>query len=238
MFSVGLCEMTGDIFLKNCKILNEQGKFIDASIALNESKHIVEENLISIEQDFNFHKKFYEEIYPICYLAKYLEAQDIRLTNDTKEHLSYDAVIKFKNGVEQLVECTTAMDGQQDHLRNEHLKKYGYAPCRATICFEGIKRNRQIKPKERFSCMLGSSVRDEILSSIEKAFINKRKKNRPSYKDAVLLIVVDCAGTNISKLSAFLKERCSIIFSNKQPFKKIFLIHKSPEKYEDLFMEF
>ncbi len=224
-------------FLENCKILNEQGKFINLEEAQNEIWHIIDGNLISIKKNSKYCKKFYEEICPICYLAKYLGAQSVCLTDDIEGHFSYDAVIKFEDGKEQLLECTTAIDGYHNVLRNEHLKKYGYAPCRAKIDFKGTINKREINPSKRNSYILGNQVRFEILNNIEKVFLKKKEKNRKEYLNAFLLIVVDCDGMNTAELKAFIQEESRFIFDDKAPFHRIFLIHKNPQKYVELFSE-
>ena len=182
-------------------------------------------------------KKFYEEIAPLKYLANFLNVESIRFTNDLKENLSYDAIFTFKDRSSQKVEVTCAIDDKQLPLKKEHFRNYGYVSASVDVRFNKVKNKKEITQQHRFMTGKGEDKREKILSLIRKSFEHKENLNRESYKNAILLIVVDTDGTNIIKLKQFLKENIHDVLKTKGTFDRIFLISRNPLKYDDLFME-
>jgi hypothetical protein len=93
----------------------------------------------------------------------------------------------------RMVELTAAIDGQQEALRMEHLKKYGHAPVTGRIKATGIRnrKDRHIEHTEAdWQC--ADQYNSELSDLMKRALLAKQQKarKRPHYQDAWLGIAI------------------------------------------------
>ena len=211
----------------------EEDQFLSLAEIENKINEIVEKDLITQTNNTNKFKKFHEEIKPLAFLAHYLNVESIRFTNDIENSLSYDAVFKFASGNTKKVEATCAVDEKQIPCKIKHFQDYGYVSASVDVKFDKVKNKKVIKKQYQFMVRNADEKRVKILSSIKKAFEHKNKLNRETYKNSILLIVVDIDGTNTTKLRTFIKEKISDAIKSKGIFDEVFLISKNSSKYSD-----
>lgn len=216
----------------------EEDRFLSLTDIENKINEIAEEDLITPENNADKLKKFYEEVRPLTFLARYLNVESIKFTNDIKNSQSYDAMFKFLSGEEKKVEVTCAIDEKQLPLKTKHLKDYGYVSANVDIKYDKVKNKKVIKQLHFFMTGSADEKRKKILSLLKKAFEHKNKLNRETYKDSILLIVVDTDGTNTIKLCTYVNEKIHDIFKTEGIFDKIFLLSRNPSKYSNFFIEF
>jgi len=199
-------------------------------------KKITKNDLITKENDRKF-KKFYEEIMPLAFLARKLNASAIQFTDDTKKCEAYDAIFKFTSGKDKNIEVTCAIDEKQFPLKNNHLEKYGFVSACSDVKYTKEKKEKKIIEQSHFISVEGNEICEKKLAQILTAFTHKNNLRRETYIGAILLILVDVDGINITKLSSFIAENIHDIFYDTGIFDRIFLLSKNPSKYKDFFIE-
>lgn len=141
--------------------------------------------------DKPFQKRFFEEFWPLVTIAKFAGSQDTRIEYPGPNE-AIDATLIF-GGIRQMVELTAAIDGQQEALRDEHLKLYRRAPVTAKIKATG-KRNTKDRVIEDTPAEVWSSEQQQIdaLARMTEALLRKTAKasSRPLYRGAWLGIVI------------------------------------------------
>ena len=214
----------------------EEDKFLPLIEIERKIEEIIKNDLITKENDRKF-KKFYEEIMPLAFLARKLNASAIQFTDDTKKCESYDAIFKFTSGEDKNIEVTCAIDEKQFPLKNNHLEKYGFVSACSDVKYTKEKKKKKIIKQSHFISVEGNKICEKKLTQILEAYNHKNGLKRETYIGAILLILVDVDGTNITKLSSFVAENIHDIFYDTGIFDRIFLISKNPSKYTDFFME-
>jgi len=107
----------------------------------------------------------------------------------------FDGLLLLKNGREQKIELTAAVDGRNDALQMEFLRERGHAPGFQSIEVdrEGTKRQRKFGPNRTRMINVDEYNETTILPLLARAFDAKVKKSRTSasYSNAWLGIVFD-----------------------------------------------
>lgn len=146
-----------------------------------------------IDTEDRFHNIFFYEICPLLLIAKHIGGKATRIAFVGADS-RFDGLIFLGNEQKaQKIELTAAIDGHDDALRMELLRKRGHAPAFQKIQATGIKRNRGFGKNETSAICSDEYDYKILLPLLEKALalkIEKAKTNQ-HYAGAWLGIVFD-----------------------------------------------
>lgn len=169
----------------------------DREFTITEARRVVNpiygDNDNPIDTQDRFHNPFFHEICPLLSIAEHVgdEATRIVFTGPASR---FDGLIILGDGRErQKVEMTTAIDGRNDALQMELLKKRGHAPGFRKIEATGTKKNRKFGKNESEMINSEGYNQETLLPLLENALLRKKEKAKqsPSYTGAWLGIVFD-----------------------------------------------
>lgn len=181
--------------------------------------------LSSLHKDLYFadkkvYNKFFFEFVPLVFLAEKLGATSLTLMSELDEHQGYDAELHFENKTEVKVEFVTAMFHQEERLRIEHAKKYGYAPF-----FKESPRNEieeRLYREDELSEMIKLRLVPLIIENFDKKC--QKQKNGAYQNNTILGIIIDDAQFDEKLLRDSLLPIEEYITKSINKFVKIILI--------------
>lgn len=165
-----------------------------ASFTIPEAKQYIEDVLTTgaADDDKLFHKRFFEEFWPLVTIAESLADVPERI-EFTGSGGGVDAVILSGTDRSQMIEFTGAIDGHQEALQDEHLELYGSAPLTVKITATKSKNSKQRRIDETMpDWQSADDSNDELLSRVKNVVAEKCAKaaSRHHYKGAWLGVVI------------------------------------------------
>lgn len=146
-----------------------------------------------IDTEERFHNRFFHEFWPLVTISEAIGMPSTRIVF-TASGPGVDATLMLGGGAPpRMVELTAAIDGQQEALRMEHLKKYGHAPVTGRINATGTRnrKDRHIEYAEA-DWQSADQYNNELFQLMKCALLAKQQKarKRPHYQDAWLGIAI------------------------------------------------
>jgi len=141
-----------------------------------------------------FHNTFFYEICPLLSICKHIGNEESRIafTGHTER---FDGLIFLSGKPEpRKIEMVCAIDGYNDALQMELLKKQGHAPAFQKIQASGTKqKKRKFHKKEALAICSDTYYRETLLPLMQRALEDKTAKapNNPHYAGSWLGIVFD-----------------------------------------------
>ena len=216
----------------------------DRGLTIAEAKKIVDDVYNGrrlIDTQDRFHNTFFYEICPLLLIAEHVGNNETRIGFMGAKSRFDGLLLLGKKGKKQKVELTAAIDGQNDALQMELLKKRGHAPAFQKIKSTGTRRNREfgknttnmIRSDEYNQKTLIPLLKDALARKIKKA------KRNQDYADAWLGIGFD---DGICPLSGREKKKrfdplCRQVLGNVPeryaPFSRVFFVGISRKYFFD-----
>jgi hypothetical protein len=142
--------------------------------SLNEAKRALE-NAPQLEYRDRDHNLYFYEMWPLVRIAEYINksSNDISQLKFSDGKRNDDGIVVL-NGREQEIQFVLSMNGQQERVRMEHLKKYGRAPAVQDMKWQGNKNNRDL-PEQDTNAFEANDILEKICSLIDDAVRGKIK---------------------------------------------------------------
>ncbi|PCI55912.1 MAG: hypothetical protein COB36_03700 [Alphaproteobacteria bacterium] len=191
-----------------------------SGLGLEEAKESVESVLKGVvEYGHRLHHPFFYEIRPLVIIAEYLQKPNVRL-KFCSQHEQYDGEIIF-GGVSKKIEFTRAVDGFNEALQMELLKKRGMVPAFRKIEATGSKHKRVFgKNETSFVEVKTEKWFQKISDGFVQAYEKKLKNDK--YSGYWLCITFDDWVLPKSEEKSLFNKSCQIFWARQKAAKTLF----------------
>ena len=167
------------------------------------------------------HDIYFYEWEPLVKIMEYLtttsnDSGKLRFSDGKRN----DDGIVILNGMEQKIQFVLAVNGPQEAIRMEHLKKYGRAPGFNDMKWQGTKHKRKL-PEQDSECFELNEILEKLRRLIQGAVLGKIK---PQYKDMWLGVVFEDLPPSNEKTKPRYSAMCEgVVEEHKDELRNIYL---------------
>lgn len=174
----------------------------------------------------NGHKKLFHEDLPLIRLGIYLRELDINEISLFSLPLGneHDGIIRINDNKDISIQFTRAVDGQNENLRMELLKKQGKAPALGEIDASGTKNKRKFGENELQALEINY---EEICIPMKNLMDKTYKNKKPNKNKADWLVITLDDILYAKKYENLYVELCNSFWSENQKdfkYERLFIL--------------